>query len=105
MMSLRERLRIDPSLLEEINQNLLDPDNPVINGLLQIVAKYGSPEEINGQAREARKLPNLLQRLREIGSPYLRDLEWLAAERDKGSFISISTFRRKVLGNMRRDGL
>ena len=31
-------------------------------------------------------------------SPYLKDLEWLTAERDKGSFISVSEFRRKVLG-------
>ncbi len=37
-------------------------------------------------------------------SPYLKDLEWLMAERDKGSFISISEFRRKVLGK-RVDGM
>jgi len=98
-MPLRERLRIDPSLLEEINRYLLDPDNSVINGLLQIVAKYGSPEEINAHAREACQLPHLSQRLRDIGSPYLKDLEWLTAERDKGSFISVSTFRRRVLGD------
>ena len=98
-MSLRERLRVDASLLEDINRFLLDPDNPVINELLEIVAKYGSPEEINVQARDARKLPNLLQKLQDIGSPYLKDLEWLTAERDKGSFISVGEFRRKVLGD------
>ncbi len=97
-MSLRERLRIDASSLEDINHFLLDPDNPVINELLEIVARYGSPDEINAKAREARRLPNLLRSLAEIGSPYLKDLEWLAAERDKGSFVSIGEFRRKVLG-------
>jgi len=98
MMTLRERLRIDPSVVEEINRYLLDPDNPVINALLRMVARYGTPEKINARAREARQLPNLLERLREMGSPYLKDLEWLTGERDKGSFISISDFRRKVLG-------
>ncbi len=98
-MSLRKRLGIDASLLEDINHFLLDPGNPVINELLEIVAKYGSPDEVNAKAREASKLPNLLRRLGETGSPYLKDLEWLTAERDKGSFIPIAEFRRKVLGD------
>jgi hypothetical protein len=98
-MSLRDRLRIDLSSLQEFNQYLSDPDNRLINDLLQIVAKYGSPEEINARAREARKLSNLLRKLRDMGSPYQKDLEWLTAERDKGSFIPVSMFRRKVLGD------
>jgi len=101
---MREKLRVRSSALEEINQFLLDPDNPVINALLQVIEKYGTPEEINEKAREARKLPNLLQRLEAIKSPYLDDLKWLTAERDKGSFVSIPEFRRKVLGG-RVDGM
>ncbi len=97
-MSLRERLRIEPSVLEEINRFLLDPDNPVVNALLQVVAKYGTPDEINAQARKARDLSNLFGKLREINSPYVKDLEWLITEREKRSFISISDFRSKVLG-------
>jgi len=97
-MSLRESLRIEPSVLEEINRFLLDPDNPVVNALLQVVAKYGTPDEINAQAQKARDLSNLLEKLRELSSPYVKDLEWLMAEREKRSFISISDFRRKVLG-------
>jgi hypothetical protein len=89
---------VKSSALEEINRFLLDPDNPVINALLQVVEKYGTPEEINAKAREARKLPNLLQRLEAIKSPFLGDLKWLTAERDRGSFISIPEFRRNVLG-------
>jgi len=102
--TLRERLRIDSSVLEEVNEFLLDGENPVLNALLRVVEKYGRPDEINAKAREAQKLPNLLERLRAIKSPYLMDLEWLMAERDKDSFISISEFRRKVLGK-RADGM
>jgi len=98
MMDPRERLRIETSALEEINRFFLDPGNPVINEMLQVVAKYGTPDEINAQAQQARKLTNLLQRLRAIGSPYIKDLEWLISERDRGAFISLSDFRRKVLG-------
>jgi hypothetical protein len=97
-MALGEKLRIESSVLEEINRFLLDPDNSAINAMLRMIEKYGTPEEINAKAREAQKLPNLLERLKAIGSPYLKDLEWLMAERDKGSFISIPDFRRKVLG-------
>src|SRR4030042_4239077 len=91
-MSLRESLRIEPSVLEEINRFLLDPDNPVINALLQVVAKYGTPDEINGQAQKARDLSNLLGTLRELNSPYVTNLEWLMAEREKRCFISIFDF-------------
>ena len=101
---LRKRLRIGPSTLKEVNQFLLDPDNSVINGLLRVVEKYGTPEEINAKARKAQKLSNLFKRLQGMKSPYLKDLEWLTAERDKGSFISVSEFRRKVLGK-RVDGM
>ena len=97
-MNLRESLRIESSVMEEINRFLLDPDNPVVNALLQVVAKYGTPNEINAQARKARNLSNLLGRLQGISSPYMKDLEWLIAEREKKSFISIFNFRRKVLG-------
>jgi hypothetical protein len=102
--NLRKRLRIGPSILKEVNQFLLAPGNSVISGLLRVVEKYGTPEEINAKARKAQKLSNLLKRLQVMKSPYLKDLEWLVAERDKGSFISVSEFRRKVLGE-RVDGM
>ncbi|MCL5039321.1 MAG: hypothetical protein M1299_05790 [Firmicutes bacterium] len=96
---LRDRLTLAPSTIDEINQFLLDPDNPLINEVLRIAARYGTPEEINARAKEARQLPRLLSRLRNIDSPYLKDLEWLQAQRDKGAFISISQYRRKILGD------
>lgn len=94
----RERLAFTSSVIDEINEFLQDPDNPLINDLLRIVAKYGTPEEINARAQEARQLPNLLARLRHMDSPYLQDLEWLARERDKGAFITITEYRRQILG-------
>jgi hypothetical protein len=102
--NLRKGLKINPSALKEVNRFLLDPDNPVINGLLRVLEKYGTPAEINAKARKAQKLSNLLKRLQVINSPYVKDLEWLTAERDKGSFISIPEFRHNVLGK-RADGM
>ena len=69
--NLRDRLRIAPARLDEINALLLDPDSQVINGFLAVVKKYGGVDEINRKAEEARKLPNLMTRLEKIGSPYL----------------------------------
>jgi len=99
MSDLRKRLTIGQEPLRQINELLLDPDCDIVNQFLRIVERYGSPEEINEKAAEARRLPNLLRRLEEIGSPYLKDLEWLTEARDKGAFVSIGEFRRKVLGD------
>jgi hypothetical protein len=96
--NLRDRLRIAPARLDEINALLLDPDSQVINGFLAVVEKYGGVDEINRKAREARELPNLMARLEEIDSPYLASLEWLIEQRDRGAFVSIADYRRRVLG-------
>jgi hypothetical protein len=96
--SLRERLRIPADRLDAINALLMDPGAQVVNDLLDVVGKYGTPEEINARAGEARRLPNLLARLAEHGSPYLREVEWLIAQRDAGAFVSESEYRRSVLG-------
>ena len=97
-MDLRECLKIDGSAVEEINRFLVDTNNSIVNAVLGVVSKYGTPEEINAKAQEARKLPNLLRRLRDMESPYLKDLEWLGVECNRNSFISVSDYRRKVLG-------
>jgi hypothetical protein len=96
--SLRERLRIKEENLKEINDFLLREDNPLINGLLKIVEKYGGVDEINRKAREARRLENLMERLRRKNSPFAKDLEWLIEQRDRETFISIPEYRRKILG-------
>lgn len=101
---LRSRLRISEACLDDINQFLLDPDSRVINDFLEVVARYGSPEEINQKAREARDLGRLMDRLQEMGSPYRADLDWLIEQRDRGAFVSIADYRRGVLGD-RAEGL
>ena len=95
---LQARLRIPEDRLADINRVLLDPDSRVVKDLLAVVAKYGTPEELNARAAEARKLPNLMARLEEMRSPYLADVKWLAAQRDAGAFISVADYRRAVLG-------
>ena len=62
-MDLRERLMIPQKKVEEINRFLMDPDNELINGLLEIVEKYGGVEEINRKAKENGKIENLMDRL------------------------------------------
>jgi hypothetical protein len=95
---LRGRLRIPQARVDEINAMLLDPDSRVVNAFFDVVSRYGSVEEINQQAEEARHLPRLLDRLKEVDSPYLRDLEWLVEQRDRRAFITVADYRRKILG-------
>lgn len=96
--ALRARLHIPHDRLDAINALLLDPHSRVIDDLLDVVAKYGAPEEINRQAREARNLDNLLLRLAEHNCQYLDDIEWLIRQRDAGAFIPVAEYRRQVLG-------
>ncbi len=97
--NIRQRLKISPDRLADINAILLNPDMRVINDFLAVVSKYGSPEEINRKAEEARQLPALLNRVEETQPEYLADLEWLTQQRDQGVFISMADYRRKVLGD------
>ncbi len=99
MTGLRERLKISPDRLDAINTILLNPDMQVMNDFLAVVERYGTPEEINRKAEEARKLPNLLKKVKETHPEYLADLKWLEAQRDNGAFISVAEYRRKVLGD------
>jgi hypothetical protein len=97
--TLRNRLEITQEALDAINALLLDPDSYVVNDFLAVVEKYGTVEEINRKAKEARQLPNLMARLEEINPAYVADLEWLTKQRDRGAFISVADYRRKVLGD------
>ena len=95
---LRARLRIPHERLDDINVLLLDPNSRVVNDLLDVVARYGTPEQINRQAEVARDLDSLMLRLSERDCQHLDDLEWLIARRDEGAFISEAEYRRRVLG-------
>jgi len=98
LSALRERLRISEENLREVNDFLMREDNPLVNELLKIVEKYGGVDEINRRAREASKLESLMERLREKNPSFAKDLDWLIEQRDKGSFISVPDYRRKILG-------
>jgi hypothetical protein len=99
MENLRDKLRIPQDRLDQINRWLTDPNNALINQMLEVVERYGGPDEINRKASEARKLGNLLTRLREEKSPYLKDLEWLTERRDQGAFVSMEEYYARVLGD------
>jgi len=96
---IRKRLTISEEKILRINEFILNPNSRVINDFLAVVEKYGTVEEINQKAKTARDLDNILARLRTIDSPYLADLEWLIAQRDRGSFIRIADYRKNILGD------
>jgi len=95
----RQRLKIPYDRLDDINRILLDPQMEVVNEFLDVVARYGTPEEINRKAQQAGQLNALLSKVEEIRPEYLDDLQWLMEQRDNGSFITIADYRRKVLGD------
>jgi hypothetical protein len=65
---------------------------------LAVVAKFGSPEEINRKHAESRKLDNLIRKAGAKNKDYPADLEWLIKKRDEGAFVSVSDYRSRVLG-------
>lgn len=96
--NIRHKLRIPYDRLDSINDVLLNPDTAVVNNLLAVIGKYGTPEEINQKAAEARELPNLLKQVEKTRPEYLKDLEWLVDQRDRKAFITVADYRRSVLG-------
>ena len=68
---LRQRLKIPYAHLDEINALLLDPDERVVNDFMEVVARYGTPEEINRKADAARQMPALLERVRAVKPEYV----------------------------------
>jgi hypothetical protein len=98
MTDLQNRLRIPPDRLDDINAVLLNPEMGVVKDLLDVVAKYGTPEEINQKHREARKLENLLKKVEKSNPEHLKDLHWLIEQRDQGAFVSVADYRKNLLG-------
>ncbi len=70
----------------------------VVNDFLQVVEKYGSPDEINSKAAAARDLSALRLKVKETQPDFLADLDWLIEQRDADRFIGIADYREKVLG-------
>jgi len=98
-MDLREKLVIQKEKVDDINAILANPENALVNKLLEVVEKYGGVEEINRKAEENGRAEALIRRLEKKGSPYVKDLEWLMRQRDKEAFIRVEDYRKKVLGD------
>jgi len=96
--NIRQLLKIDHSRLDALNAILLNPDMKVINNFLEVVSKYGTPEEINKKAEHSGQLNTLLKKVEASKPDYLKDLEWLTQQRDKKAFITVAGYREKVLG-------
>ena len=98
--NIRQMLKIPYSRLDDINDLFVNPDMRVVNNFLAVLEKYGTPEEINQKAKQARQLPVLLDKVKHVKPVYLDDLHWLETQRDQNAFISIPEYRRKVLGEV-----
>lgn len=96
---LRQRLRIPPQRVDALNGLLLGANMRVVDDLLDVVAKYGTPEEINVQAAAARRLPALREKVAAVQPDYLSDLDWLIVQREAGAFVRMADYRRSVVGD------
>lgn len=98
MTNIQNRLEIPKAYLDEVNHVLLDPNSEVMQKFLSVVAKYGTPEEINRKHVQSRRLENLLDLVTKKSPSAVDDLKWLMEQRDKGAFISEADYRLQVLG-------
>jgi hypothetical protein len=77
---------------------MLDGNITVTNEMLAVIAKYGTPEEINRKHRESRKMENLFKQVEMKAPGHIKDLKWLIEQRDNGAFVPVANYREKVLG-------
>jgi len=103
LTDIKKNLLISDDKLKAINDFFIKEDNPIIDSLLAVVDKFGGVDEINKKANEARQLDNLLAKLEKKKPDYAKDIDWLIDERDKESFISITDYRKKILGSKYAD--
>jgi len=95
---MRYKFAIEKKRLDELNNVLTDPNNPIFNDLIEIVEKYGGLDEINKKANESRNVERQMDRLIKKNSKYVKELEWLRTQIDEENFISIYDYRKKILG-------
>ena len=98
MSDLQKLLKISPDKLKAFNSVLLDPNSQVMKDFFAVIAKYGTPAEINRKHKAARKMDNLFKIVQERQPEAIKDLNWLIQQRDNGAFIPVKDYRRKVLG-------
>ncbi len=98
MSDLQKLLKISPDKLKAVNSVFLDPDSQVMKNFFDVVAKYGTPQEINRKHRAARKMENLFKIVQERNPDAIKNLNWLIEQRDRSAFTSVADYRHKVLG-------
>ncbi len=99
MNALKDKLTISGNDLDMINTFLTREDNPLVKGITGLIESFGGVDAINEKARQARNPETLLQRLRDIDSPYVADLEWLMEQRDNRAFVTMDQYCQEVLGD------
>ncbi len=99
MTDLKEMLEIKTKDLDIINQLITNPDNKQVEELCDLIKKFGGAEAINKKAKQARNPETLMQRLKDINSPYVADLEWLIEQRDNKAFVPLDEYCKNILGN------
>jgi len=95
---MRKKLKIEDKALKNVNEFLTSPNNELLEPFFDVVEKYGTVEEINNKAEKASMLENQIARLKQIKSPYLKDIEWLIKQKNNESFVSIDEYRKNILG-------
>ena len=96
---LRRRLALAPADVAAVNAALTAADNPLVDALLDLIDRYGGVAAINRAAAENGRLETRLERLRAERSPWLDDLAWLTEQRDRGAFVPLAEYRRRVLAD------
>ncbi|MCP4023000.1 MAG: hypothetical protein GY729_14255 [Desulfobacteraceae bacterium] len=99
MTQLKDKLTISQNDLKVVNTLLTNPDNKLVKGLSDLIEKFGGADAINEKARKARNPEVLMQKLKEMNSPYVADLQWLMEQRDKKAFVSMDEYCKNVTGN------
>jgi len=96
---MREKLKVNEKRLKEINDFLTKSHQPIIDNILNVIKKYGTPEEINKKAKENMKLETKLKKLKDMKSPYLEGINWLIEQKEKNAFVSVEDYRKNILGS------
>jgi len=99
MTNLKEILKIETKDLDIVNQLITNPDNKLVKELYALIEKFGGAAAINEKAKLARNPETLMQRLKDINSPYVADIEWLIEQRDKKAFVSMDDYCKNILGS------
>jgi hypothetical protein len=102
MTELQKLLAIPTDRLDSVNAVFTDLNSQVMKDFLAVVAKYGTPDEINHQHRENRKLEVLLKKVAAKNPDYVKDLHWLIEQRERGAFTTVAAYRTRVLGDRAR---